>query len=217
MIAAQIVVIAKEPLPGRAKTRLAPVYGSVGAAMFALAALQDTVDAALASSAFRVMVALDGNSGPWLPGPVDVVAQCDGTLGDRIAGAIASAYDGVRLPVLVIGMDTPQVTPDLLDSVLAELTTAPAVLGPADDGGYWCIGLQRPDARVFDNVPMSASSTGSAQLRQLTALGLRTALVPGLRDVDLPSDVPLVAAEAPGSRFAALAQLAENSVESSVA
>ena len=209
---AQIVVIAKEPLPGKAKTRLAPVYGPTGAAMFALASLQDTVDAALASSAFRVTVALDGRPGSWLSDEVVVAAQVTGSLGDRLAGAIACAYDDLRLPVLVIGMDTPQVTPALLDVVLAELARSPAVLGPADDGGYWCIGLQHPDARVFDNVPMSLPTTGSAQLDQLAALGLRTSLVPGLRDVDLPSDVPLVAALAPDSRFGRLARRTQSSV-----
>lgn len=205
MTPAQIVIIAKEPLPGRAKTRLAPVYGPVGAAMFALAALQDTVDAALASSAFRVVVALDGSPGHWLSDEVTVVPQCSGLLGDRLADAIACAYADLPLPVLVIGMDTPQVTPALLDAVLAELTRSPAVLGPAEDGGYWCIGVQRPDPQVFDNVPMSRPSTGSHQLHQLAALGLTTTLVPRLRDVDLPSDVPLVAAEAVGTRFAQLA------------
>ncbi len=210
MIAAQIVVIAKEPLPGKAKTRLAPAYGFEGAAALAMAALQDTMDAACGSDAARVVLALDGEPGEWLRDDVDVMPQCAGPLGDRLAGAIARAYEQLSLPVLVVGMDTPQVTSALLNSVLQVLTGAAAVLGPADDGGYWCIGVQLPDARVFDNVPMSLPTTGSDQLTQLRCLGLTTAVVPSLRDVDLPSDVPLVAAAAPGSRFARLAARADS-------
>jgi uncharacterized protein len=84
--------------------------------------------------------------------------------------------------------------------------TAPgidAVLGPARDGGYWTIGLRRPDARVFAGVPMSTERTGAAQLGRLTALGLRTELLPPLRDVDTIADAAAVAAACPESRFAA--------------
>ncbi|BEP11904.1 DUF2064 domain-containing protein [Acidothermaceae bacterium B102] len=212
MIAAQIVVIAKEPLAGNVKTRLAPVYGSDGAAALALAALQDTLAAALASRASRVVLALDGRPGAWLPHGVAVVPQGEGLLGDRLAAAIADAYRDLPLPVLVIGMDTPQVTAELLDTALLRLTESSAVLGPAEDGGYWCIGLQRPDAHVFDHVPMSLPCTGSAQLAQLAARGLTAALLPLLRDVDLPSDVLLVAAQAPDTRFAFVAGLAVSSI-----
>jgi rSAM/selenodomain-associated transferase 1 len=212
VIAAQIVVIAKEPLAGKVKTRLAPVYGPRGAAALALAALQDTLAAALASGASRVVLALDGRPGGWLPYGVAVVSQCEGPLGDRLAGAIAGAYRDLSLPVLVIGMDTPQVSAGLLDTALCRLTESAAVLGPAEDGGYWCIGLQRPDAHVFDHVPMSMPCTGSAQLAQLAARGLATAVLPSLRDVDLPTDVPLVATQAPGSRFAFVAGLSDSSV-----
>jgi rSAM/selenodomain-associated transferase 1 len=212
VIAAQIVVLAKEPLPGKVKTRLAPVYGPHAAAALALAALQDTLDAAQASRAARVLLALDGRPGAWLPDGVVVVPQRDGPLGDRLAGAIADSYRTLPLPVLLIGMDTPQVTAELLDTALQRLTDSAAVLGPANDGGYWCIGLQHPDSHAFDNVPMSQPHTGSAQLDQLAARGLHTTLLPPLRDVDLPSDVPIVAALAPGTRFALVAGLADSNV-----
>ena len=76
-------------------------------------------------------------------------------------------------------MDTPQVTPELLDAGLAGLADgADAVLGAAHDGGYWAIGLERPDARVFHGVPMSEPHTGAVQRERLAALGLRDALPP---------------------------------------
>ena len=86
-------------------------------------------------------------------------------------------------------MDTPQVTPELLDAGLARLANgADAVFGAATDGGYWAIGLARPDPRVFDGVPMSEPHTGAAQRARLRALGLETHYLPLLRDVDTFED-----------------------------
>jgi glycosyltransferase A (GT-A) superfamily protein (DUF2064 family) len=100
-------------------------------------------------------------------------------------------------------MDTPQVTPALLDAGLAALDRADAALGEALDGGYWGIGLRRPDARVFRDVPMSVGCTAVVQRARLAELGLRTVALPPLRDVDTIADARIVAAEAPHSRFAA--------------
>ena len=97
----------------------------------------------------------------------------------------------------MIGMDAPQVTPELLDAGLAALADHDAALGPAADGGYWAIGLRRPAAGVFDGVPMSEPGTAAAQRARLAALGLSVAELPPLRDVDTIEDVRAVAAAAP--------------------
>ena len=207
MTGAQIVVVAKEPVPGRVKTRLIPMYGPEGAAALAMAALQDTLDAALGSTASRVVLALDGEPGSWTPPGVAVVTQRPADFGTRLAGAIADAYALSPTPVLLIGMDTPQVTCALLDVALSifDSVSTDAVFGPADDGGFWCLGLRRPDDRAFEGVPMSTDETGAEQLRRLDELGLTTVRVPALRDVDEPADVEAAAARAPGTRFAVLA------------
>ena len=207
MTGAQIVVVAKEPVPGRVKTRLIPLYGPEGAAALAMAALQDTLDAALGSTASRVVLALDGEPGSWTPAGVAVVTQRPADFGTRLAGAIADAYALSPTPVLLIGMDTPQVTSALLDVALSifDSVSTDAVFGPADDGGFWCLGLRQPDDRAFEGVPMSTDETGAEQLRRLDELGLTTVRVPALRDVDEPADVEAAAARAPGTRFAVLA------------
>ena len=101
-------------------------------------------------------------------------------------------------------MDTPQVTPAALDGALAFLDapSTTALLGPAVDGGWWAIGLERPDPRVFRGVPMSAPYTGAAQRRRLRALGHRVAELAPMRDVDRIEDALAVARVAPASRFA---------------
>lgn len=199
-----MVVMAKSPRPGAVKTRLSPPLTLGQAARLAGAAIADTVAAALASTAARCVVALDGPAGAWLPPGVVVVPQRGGDLGARLTGAVADAWAGCPVPTLVVGMDTPQLTPSLLDRVATELVAGAcdAVLGPADDGGYWAIGVRRPVAGLCDGVPMSTDRTGAAQRHRLASLGLCCRAVPALRDVDVYADAEAVAASAPRTRFA---------------
>lgn len=192
-----LAVIAKAPVAGRSKTRLSPPYTSGQAAALAHAALADTLATVAATPADRRVLVLDGRPGTWLPRGIEVVAQRGGGLAERLA----AAFDDIGGPALLIGMDTPQVTPRLLARGLRAVREAP-VLGLATDGGYWAIGLPAPDARVFDGIPMSVPHTGAAQLARLRALGLRPRLLPRLTDVDHHADALAVAAARPGSRFA---------------
>ena len=201
MASVPIIVMAKAPVPGRVKTRLCPPCTAEEAALVAEAALVDTLAAALASSTDRVVLALDGRPGPWLPAGVDVVTQRGSGFGERLA----AAWSEIGGPALQIGMDTPQVTPALLDLAGAALEApdTDAVLGPAEDGGWWSIGLRRADPAVFVGVPMSRPDTGVRQMARLRELGLRTATLPALRDVDTIADALVVAELAPDTRFAA--------------
>jgi hypothetical protein len=193
-----LAVIAKAPAPGRSKTRLCPPCTPAEAAALARAALEDVLAAMANTNAARRVVVLDGDPGPWLPPGFELLRQ----RGDGLAERLAAAFEDLGGPALVVGMDTPQVTPGLLECGLDALRRAPAVIGGAADGGYWAIGLRRADRRVFEGVPMSDPSTGTAQRARLRALGLRTVELPVLRDVDTIADARAVAAFAPASRFA---------------
>ncbi|WMX43633.1 DUF2064 domain-containing protein [Streptomyces roseicoloratus] len=193
-----LLVIAKEPLPGRVKTRLTPPFTPEEAASLAEAALADTLAAAARVPAGRHVLVLDGAPGPWLPAGFDVVPQAAGGLDERLAAAF-SACAG---PALLIGMDTPQVTPGLLAPALV-WDAHDAWLGPAADGGFWALGLARPDPALLLGVPMSRADTGAVQYQRLRAAGLSVGLLPVLRDVDTAADARQVAADAPGTRFAA--------------
>jgi rSAM/selenodomain-associated transferase 1 len=200
MTGASLLVIAKAPEPGRVKTRLTPPCTPAEAAEIAAAAIADTLAAALAARrAVRTVLVLDGAPGDWVPDGVEVVPQH----GHGLAARLSAAFGDVGGPAFLVGMDTPQVTPALLDAGLVALESAGAVLGPAPDGGYWGIGLRRADDAVFRDIPMSAAGTGAAQRARLAALGLRTATLPSLCDVDTIGDARAVAAAAPGSRLAA--------------
>ncbi|MEU3090475.1 TIGR04282 family arsenosugar biosynthesis glycosyltransferase [Streptomyces massasporeus] len=191
-----LLVIAKEPRPGRVKTRLTPPFTPGQAAELAEAALADTLHAVAAAPATRRVLVLDGAPGPWLPSGFDVVAQCAGGLDERLAEAFA----GCAGPALLIGMDTPQVTPELLTVDFADCD---AWFGPAEDGGFWALGLACPDPALLRGVPMSTPVTGAVQRERLVAAGLRVRDLPTLRDVDTAPDAHAVAALAPRGRFAA--------------
>ncbi|GAA0954500.1 DUF2064 domain-containing protein [Streptomyces asiaticus] len=195
-----LLIIAKEPVPGRVKTRLTPPYTPAEAAALAEASLADTLHAALAMPARRRVLVLDGRPGPWLPPGFEVVGQCDGGLDERLAAAFAAC----RGATLLIGMDTPQVTPALLAPALSPGSRhdCDAWFGPAADGGFWALGLAEPDPELLRGVPMSTATTGAAQRRRLTDAGLRVRDLPMLRDVDTAEDAVLVASDAPGGRFA---------------
>jgi uncharacterized protein len=201
----QIVVIAKEPVPGRVKTRLTPPYTPQQAARLAEAALADSLAAAALVPGVRRVLALDGTPGRWLPAGYEVIPQWGRGLDQRIATALSTAYARLPVPVVLIGMDTPQVTPALLEAALRPLVagTADAVFGPAEDGGFWLLGLRRPDPRLVLGVPMSQPDTGAVQRDRLTDAGLRVCQLPALLDVDSAADAAAVAGVVPHSRFAA--------------
>lgn len=194
-----VVVIAKRPRPGLVKTRLQSRFSPGEAADLAAAALSDTLRAVRSSGARRRVLAWDGDPTGWDDG-FEVVPQSDGGLGDRLAaafGTLMRSEPGV--PVLLVGMDTPQLPIELIDR---SWNGADAVLGLSEDGGFWAIGLRSGDpAAVFDQIPMSTSRTGAAQLARLTSLGLSVELLPPLRDVDEPADAAYVAEHHPQLTF----------------
>jgi glycosyltransferase A (GT-A) superfamily protein (DUF2064 family) len=191
-----LLVMAKTPVPGRVKTRLTPPFSPAEAAALAEAALRDTLDVVLAAPATRRVVVLDGSPGDWLPAGFEVLAQVEGGLDERIAAALAA----VTGPVLLVGMDTPQLTRDHLT---VSFTDHDAWFGPAHDGGFWGLGLARPDPALVRGVPMSRDDTGAVQYQRLVRAGLRVGSLPPLRDVDTASCAAIVAAAAPHTRFAA--------------
>ncbi|WP_241830017.1 TIGR04282 family arsenosugar biosynthesis glycosyltransferase [Parafrankia colletiae] len=205
-----LIVIAKEPRPGRVKTRLTPPYLPEQGSALAEAALADTLDTVVTACAschldppVRPLVVLDGTPGDWLPPGIPVIAQVGGPFDERLA----AAFDAVRgEPALLIGMDTPQVRADTLAAACRALLRTDAVFGPAFDGGWWALGLRAADGTLVRGVATSRPDTGAVQRDRLGAAGLRVVDLPALRDVDTAPDVELVANLAPDGRFAALAR-----------
>jgi hypothetical protein len=194
-----LIVLAKECVPGRVKTRLTPPFEPEEAAALAAASLEDTLDAVRRVHADRYLLWFDGTA-PRGTG-FEVGAQPAGGLDERIA----AAFDAVDDRAVLVGMDTPQLDPAVLQSVLDD-DSADAWLGRATDGGFWALGVDPvPDrGALIRGVPMSTAHTGAEQLVRLHAAGLSVRMLPELTDVDHVADALVAAAAAPASRFAAL-------------
>jgi uncharacterized protein len=197
-----LLVVAKAPVPGLAKTRLARTLGDRVAADVAAAALLDSLDAVAATPVVSRVVALTGDLSKACRAAeiterladFTVVQQRGTGFADRLANAHADAARVCPgLPVLQIGMDTPQVSDDLLAGTAVTLLGADAVLGMATDGGWWVLGVSTPAlAQCVRDVPMSTSETGALTLAALRAAGADVQLVAELADVDTIEDVGAV-------------------------
>ena len=207
-----ITVIAKAPVAGLVKTRLCPPCTPEQAAALAAAGLADTMDnidsmietrhATRPSDAVRTLL-LDGVPQHWMSPTWRVIAQRGEGLGDRLRNGFTDLGPGV-----ITGMETPHVAA-LLDLALDAVAAGCDVLGPAEDGGYWVIGLCKRTvncvADVFDGVAMSTSTTGAQQLDRLRRIGRSTVSLPVARDLDDFADLIAVANSGRRGRLATLA------------
>lgn len=203
------LVVAKAPEAGRVKTRLGAEIGMHRAAELASASLLDTLAAcAAAVGAGRCHLSLAGDLDRAVDAGELRAALSGWTVhpqrGASFGARLADAHRRVPGPVVQVGMDTPHVTPDLLLGAAAGLADHDAVLGPAEDGGWWVLALRDPAAAsVLSAVPMSAPTTWADTHSALTAHGLAVGGTTTLRDVDEVADAEAVARLAPASRFAA--------------
>jgi uncharacterized protein len=193
----RLIVIAKECVPGRVKTRLTPVLTRLEAASLARVSLQQTLQTVRSVEVDERVLLLDGDPAGLDTTGFRIRRQSAGRLDERIA----DAFDDRRSPVLLIGMDTPQVTRGVLQAIVDD-DASDAWFGAAADGGFWALGLRSSRGDLVRGVTMSQSDTGAAQLRRLRRAHLRIRLLPTLTDVDRVEDAQSVAAEAPGTPFA---------------
>ncbi len=204
-----LVLIAKETVPGRVKTRLNPPFSFEQAADLAAAAIADTLAVAEELPADRRILLFEGNLQPPGSEHWDVMMQETGTLDARL-GAMFDALDG---PTVLIGMDTPQVSPSDLAPVFDRWPDGvDAWFGPASDGGFWALALAEPDGSLLRGIPMSRDDTGARQLDRLAGAGLGVGMLHELLDVDTVSDAREVAALAPHTTFAQLFHALEKDI-----
>lgn len=206
------LVVAKAPIAGHAKTRLATTVGGQAAAELAAAALLDTIEACTtAFGADACALALSGDlaeaeEGERLLSRTEgwtVFAQEGRRFADRLEHAHESAFVLLGGPVVQVGMDTPQATAEDLRLLVARMQGHDAVLAPAHDGGWWALGVNHPSLlRGLGDVSMSSPDTGACTRRLLEANGALVAVGDLLCDVDDAADAARVSAEAPDTRFA---------------
>ena len=195
MSALTIAVMAKAPVPGLAKTRLAPALGADGAATLAAQLLDHAVAQAVAAALGPVSVWTT----PDATHPafqrlrqrhgVKLAVQGTGDIGQRMAAVFAAAFAHHSGPLLLMGTDLPGLTAAVLQQAAAALATHPAVLVPALDGGYGLIGLRQPAPDVFADVDWSTPAVLAQTRQRLAAAGLRHAELPTVADIDEAADL----------------------------
>jgi uncharacterized protein len=148
------------------------------------ALLRETLGAVLAAPVARRVLVFGASSGDWLPAGFDLMGQRGADLGERMAAAFADAHATAALPMLLIRADTLEITPDMLADAARSLVSgeADAVFGPSYDGGFWLLGLRRPDRSLVVGIPDPGQGAGPGRLLldRLAAAGLRIALAPRL-------------------------------------
>lgn len=190
----RIVIFAKAPVPGRAKTRLIPALGAAGAAQQALRlfdlALQQALEAAIGPVELCLSPAPDAPewAGIAFPSGIATSDQGEGDLGERMARAARRSIENGEA-VLLTGTDCPDLTAARLREAARRLEVHEAVLHPAADGGYPLLGLSAFDTSLFSELPWSTSSVARLTLERLDALGWKVWVGDTLHDIDVPADL----------------------------
>ena len=202
VLAAHVIVFAKAPVAGQAKTRLAPALGAAGAAALAERLLEHAVAQAVAAGLGSVALCVT----PDAAHPafqrlrarhgLALTLQGDGDLGTRMHRALTRALTQPperQRNVLLIGSDAPALTAAVLRAAAATLDDAggdvDAVFVPALDGGYVLVGLRQPAAALFADVAWSTGQVMAMTRQRAAAAGLRLAELPALADIDEPADL----------------------------
>jgi len=190
----RLLQFAREPVPGRVKTRMQPVLDAAGACELHIALLTHTARqlASVARCERELWVAGD----PAHPALVQAAAlggaalrrQQGADLGERMRHALATAL-AASPRVVLVGSDCPGLDDAYIEAAFGALATADVVLGPALDGGYVLIGVRRVDARLFRGVDWGTGAVLAQTLARVDALGWRAALLEPRRDIDRPEDL----------------------------
>jgi rSAM/selenodomain-associated transferase 1 len=181
----RVILFTRFPESGSAKTRLIPALGAERAAQLHRVLTERTVQAVRSSG---LMLELRTTGAPtaafeeWL-GRLSIIDQGEGDLGNRLSRA------GPPYPTIFIGADAPDLTPALLQLAAHELQNASAVIGPAEDGGYWLLGLSHPVDAVFEGIEWGTSSVFGQTMDRLAAARIDPVLLPKLADCDRPEDL----------------------------
>ena len=191
----RVIVFARAPTPGQAKTRLIPLLGADGAAALQGLLLERTLATAIAAAVGPIELwCAPSAQDPLLEAAmqrhgVDGFTQCDGDLGERMRHAAVCAL-ATASRVLIIGTDCPALTPtDLRAAALALEERHDAVLIPAEDGGYVLLGLKWWDAQLFTDIAWGGDQVLAATRARLAGLNWCWHELPPLWDVDRPADV----------------------------
>jgi rSAM/selenodomain-associated transferase 1 len=199
-----LMIFAKQPRPGQAKTRLQPEYTPEQAAEIAALLIRETVELAVASWPGATYLCTAPNADHPLFRDlaklgVVLIEQGEGDLGARMHRAVAFGIEH-HGAAAVLGCDVPHCPWEILDDANTALARGDNVLGPTDDGGYYLIGLSRTCEELFAGIAWGGPYVLSATLERAQAVDIDFTLLASLRDIDTAADLWLAAREHPSLR-----------------
>jgi rSAM/selenodomain-associated transferase 1 len=207
------VVFAREPVPGRVKTRLAASIGGIAAAGVYAALLENTLAVAAGAECNLVIALAESPSQIWAEDlGLRWEVQRGAELGTRMRNAFELRFSEGCDRVLLVGSDIPNLGVEHLESAVQALDVADVALGPASDGGYWLVAQRRPGLDLFSGIPWSSPDTLAATRRRLEALGATWVELDRLNDLDTEADLRAALADprlAPALRECLLTALQE--------
>ena len=182
----RLVLFTRYPVPGEAKTRLIPMLGAKGAADLHRTLTERTVAMLMAAAgSFEV----HGTGAPvgafrdWLGKGLTIIPQAEDGLGERLLAALDPA------PCIFFGADTPDLSPEIIAQAIAALDNYDGAIGPADDGGYYLIGMRAPLPALFTDMAWSTETVFTETMRRVADLGLNFLILETLSDCDRPEDL----------------------------
>ena len=191
-----LIIFTRYPEPGKTKTRMIPALGAKGAAELQRQMSEHTLKNATEwqkSSGGNIAIYFAGGNvslmSNWLGKDLTYYPQVTGDLGDRMKSAFNQAFDNGATRVVIIGIDCPDINLTLLNQAFSSLAKQDLVLGKAEDGGYYLIGLNYLIPKLFQNINWGTSQVLAQTQNIANSLNLNTAYLPMLRDVDRPEDL----------------------------
>ncbi|MBW4439864.1 MAG: TIGR04282 family arsenosugar biosynthesis glycosyltransferase [Plectolyngbya sp. WJT66-NPBG17] len=192
----QLIIFTRYPEAGKAKTRLIPALGEVGAAELHRRLAESTIAESRELQNVSLCVYFAGGSlqqmQDWLGHDLEYQPQHSGDLGDRLTHAFQTAFDSGAKSAIAIGTDCPDLTSEVLTLAFSKLENHRLSIGAATDGGYYLIGLSEFIPSVFQNIAWSTDVVFQQTLEIAKQLNLSIAFLPTLSDIDRPEDLRLL-------------------------
>ena len=191
-----LIIYSRYPVPGKTKTRMIPALGAEGAAELQLKMTEHTIATArqLASSRqINIEVHFAGGNeqlmSDWLGKDLSYMEQVAGDLGDKIESSFQQAFENLNQRVVIIGIDCPDINSKILNDAFDSLIENELVLGVAEDGGYYLIGLNKTVPDLFQNINWGTEKVLEQTKAIADKLGLSIEYLPTLSDIDRPEDL----------------------------
>ncbi len=187
-----LIIFTRYPIAGQTKTRLIPALGAAGAADLQRQLTEFTLRQVRSLTQDISIYFSGGNLAQmqhWLGSSWQYQPQTGTNLGDRLSNAFQQSVTQGYQSTVIIGIDCPELNPEILQAAFANLQDHDLVLGKAHDGGYYLIGLQHNVNELFTEMRWGTDQVFAETLRRSQSLNLKTKILPTLHDIDYPEDL----------------------------